>query len=117
MVFGHGCTHGGDGAFETGLVGGDDIHIAFGDDDGVAFAGGVAGMLFAVKHAAFVEERCVGGVDVFGGFVIAVGVGRADMVGEDAPAECDDAASSVGDGEYDAVAEEDVGIAAAGGFF
>ena len=80
---------------------GDHVHIAFGDQDAAPVMRRGAGLGQAVQGAALVEQRRVGGIEVFG---LAVAQGAA--------AERDDAAAGVGDREQHPVAEKIVGRAA-----
>jgi hypothetical protein len=79
---------------------GDDVHVAFGDDGGVGFAQGLAGLRQAEQLAPFFEERRLRRVQVF----------RLALV-DDAAAEGDDLALGVDDRDHQAVAETVVAAA------
>ncbi len=82
---------------DAGALEGDDVEIAFADDEAVGFGfrQQFARLLQAIEHAAFRIERRLGRVDVFG-----LGVLR-----QRATAEADDFAAGIGDFEGDAAAE------------
>jgi len=91
VVVGERGAERGDGALEAGLVQGDDVEVAFGDEQALARADGVARQVEGVEGAALGEDRAVGAVDVFG-----LGVAQG------AAAEADQAAAAIADGEGDA---------------
>ena len=70
------------------------VHIAFDDQNAAGFFDGGAPFMQAVEVAAFVEQRGVGRVEVFGFGVVKY-----------AAAEADNLAARVADGKHDAVAE------------
>ena len=86
---------------DPGPLAGDGVHIAFDDDQPARRAGGGACEIEIVEGAALVEERGVGGVEIFG------------LAGaEDPPAEADHPAARVADRDHQPAAEAVEGLAA-----
>ena len=100
---GEGSTGGRDGIFDTVLVQGDNIGIAFYQDTGILLADSGFSLESTVEHLAFLVDVRLGGIDVFRRFGVVV---------QDASGECDDLSALAMDGEYDAVPEK---IAVMGG--
>ena len=90
-----------DGLGDAGAVEGDHVHIAFDHDQPLGGAARGAGAVDVVERAALVEERRVGGVEVFG-----------LALAEDAAAEGDDPAARVADRDHQPAAEAVVAVLA-----
>ena len=101
VALGEGGAHRRDEVAEARLPRPDHVEVALDDDDGAALAGGGTGEIEAVEGAALIEDLGLGGVEVL----------RLALA-EDAPAEADEHAAVVGDGDDDAAAEAVVGRAA-----
>ena len=101
MAFGQGRAERRNGLGNAVLRQGDDIHVALGHEDALFVMRCAPRLGEAVKCAALVEERRVGGIEVFR---LAVAHGAA--------AERDDTAARIGDREQDTVAEKIIGRAA-----
>ena len=87
---------------DAGAVEGDHVHIAFDDDQAPGGAAGGAGAVDVVERAALVEERRVGGIEIFG-----------LAVAEDPAAEADHPSARVADREHQPAAETVVAVLAA----
>ncbi len=107
VLVGEGGAEAGDGVAHVGfLMAGDDVQLAFADDDGHAGGGdGARGFVEAEEEFAFSEGGGFRRVDVFA---------RVRVPFEHAAGETDDFASHVVDGEHEAVAEDGVAAALAG---
>ena len=79
-----------DGILDVGQVAGDDVELAFADDDRLGFEDGALGLVEPVDHAALAEDRRLGGVDVFAALLLG---------GKHAAAEADHPALLVADRE------------------
>ena len=86
------CSQRGDCLYKSGLVHGDDIHVALAENQVVFFA--PPGQIQGIQIAPFVEYLCVRGIDILG-----------LAVSQDTSSESDHPASDILDREHDAVPE------------
>ena len=100
MIFGHRSAKRRHGGVHTRARQGDNVHITLCDDKiGAVLAHRFTGGGGVIQGPSLVEERRIGGIDVFRGLRIA----------HDPPAKRNDAAALVGDREHRPVAKKRIG--------
>ena len=95
MLLGHSGAGSRDGFFDAGLVGRDDVHVAFNDDDIVVATDSFFGVVKAKDETRFVEQNSFGGVQIF----------RLRFI-KDASSETDNIAGGVNKWHHHAISEK-----------
>ena len=98
MLLGEGGAGYRQGIGPAGLVARQEVHLAFYEDRAIDLTYSHFGLIEAIEDAGFVEERCLGAIEVFRRF-------RRGICAENATRKADDAASAVSNRKHDTVAE------------